>query len=380
MEIAIANLADDRQLAAAFLRDLTLRDRLEESRMRLAAVASAAPVMLLACDLAGIVTLAEGRGFAALGVKPEAVVGTDVRDLFDRQPEVVDFVRRAITGESVSGQVHHTRKDVYLEGAFGPMYDAGGEIAGMTAVLADVSDRARADAAQHDSEAKSRLMAMMNHEVRTPLNSILGFAHMLADPRSGDLNDRQRRFVTNIHDAGSHLLTLVNDSLDMARLDAGRAGVNPADVRVASVIAQSTDQVRPLAESRSLNLVTEPTEVVMHADQRHVLQILLNLLSNAIRHTHEGGSVTVSAMADGDQVAINVADTGDGIASEDLGRIFEEFFQAGNHAPGGIGLGLAICKRLATMMGGSIEVKSELGRGSTFTLRVPAARAQSSGR
>lgn len=373
MEIAIANLAEDRQLIAAFLRDLTLRDRLQESRDRLAAVVSSSPVMLLACDVAGIVTVAEGRGFHALGVTPEAVVGSDVRELFDHQPEVLDSFRRAATGDSLNWQIHLKRKDVYLEGAAGPIRDAAGEIVGVTAVLTDVSDRARADAAQRDSEAKSRLMAMMNHEVRTPLNSILGFAHLLADPRTGDLNDKQRRFVGNIHESGTHLLTLVNDSLDLARLDAGRAGVNPADVPVTAVISQAVDQVRPLADARTLGLTAQASDAVMHADQRHVLQILLNLLANAVRHTQPGGSVTISGERDGGQVAIKVADTGDGIAREDLGRIFEEFYQASNHAPGGIGLGLAISRRLAKMMGGSIEVESELGRGSTFTLLLPAA-------
>ena len=380
MEIAIANLAEDRQLTAAFLRDLTLREKLEESRERLAAVVSSAPVMVIACDVAGIVTVADGKGFDALGVKPEEVIGTDVRDLFDHQPEVLDSVRRAVTGEALNEQIHLKRQDIYLEGAAGPIRDAAGEIVGFTAVLTDVTDRARADAAQRDSEAKSRLMAMMNHEVRTPLNSILGFAHLLGDPRTGDLNDKQRRFVTNIHDSGNHLLKLVNDSLDIARLDAGRAGVNPADVPVSTVISQAVDQVRPLADARTLTLTAGPSDAVMHADQRHVLQILLNLLANAIRHTQPGGSVEISAVRDGGEVAVSVADTGDGIAQEDLGRIFEEFFQASNHAPGGIGLGLAISRRLAKMMGGAIEVQSQLGRGSTFTLRLPAARTQSSRR
>jgi signal transduction histidine kinase len=120
-------------------------------------------------------------------------------------------------------------------------------------------------------------------------------------------------------------------------------------------------------------LIAEPSPgIAVHADARHLTQVLLNLLSNAIRHTH-AGSVTVSARSDGESVAISVSDTGDGISREDLARIFEEFFQGGNHAPGGIGLGLSISKRLVHLMGGSIGVESELGRGSTFTVRLSAA-------
>ena len=374
IEIAIANLAGDTQLAAGFLRDLTLRDSLRESRDRLASVVSAAPVILIACDVAGIVTLAEGRGFDVVGIKPEEAVGRDVRDLLSHQPDALERLNRALTGESMSGQLHLQSKDVYLEGAVAPILNSDGAITGITAVLTDVTDRARAEAARRESDAKSRLMAMMNHEVRTPLNSILGFARLLGDPRSGELDEKQRRFLANIQVAGDHLMTLINESLDMARLDAGRAGVHPTDVRVQPVLAQAADQVRPLADARGLTLAIESDDVVMRGDERHVLQILLNMLSNAIRHTQPGGSVTLSARRDGLTVAMAVADTGDGIAKEDLGRIFEEFYQAGNHAPGGIGLGLAISRRLAQMMGGSIEVESDLGRGSTFTLHVPAAK------
>ena len=373
IEIAIATLADDRQLAAAFVRDLTMRDRLQESSQRLNAVISNAPVILIAYDADAIITLAEGRGLAGFGVPPER--GQSLLELLKANPEAKDVVNRTLRGESVSQQVHLHESDRYLDVFLTPIHDPDGGVAGAAGVLTDVTDRVRADEAQRQSQAKSRLMAMMNHEVRTPLNSILGFAHLLGDPRSGELNDRQRRFLKNIDGAGEHLLTLVNDSLDMAKLDAGRAGVNASDVAVAAVISQAIDQVKPQADVRSLHLSGEADGVVIHADQRHVLQILLNLISNAIRHTPAGGSVTVSARRDGAAVAISVTDTGDGIAHEDLGRIFEEFFQAGNHAPGGIGLGLAISKRLAQMMGGSIEVASELGRGSTFTLRVPAAGA-----
>jgi protein-histidine pros-kinase len=371
LEIAVVNLPEETQLAAAFLRDLTLRDRLKESRERLAAVVSNTPVIVLACAMDGTVTLVEGRGLSILGLEPDQAVGRNLRDLLNHQPDAMEFLDRALMGETMTGQLHLTRLDVFLQGAISPIYGPEGAVVGASAVLTDVTDRVRADAVKRESEAKSRLMAMMNHEVRTPLNSILGFAHLLQGGHVGELNEKQRHYVGNIQTSGNHLLALVNDSLDLAKLDAGRAEVNLEDLPLQTVIKQAADQIRPLAEARGLTLVVEPADaVIAHADARYLTQVLLNLLSNGIRHTQPGGSVTVRAHCDGDVVMISIVDTGEGIARQDLPRLFEEFFQAGNHAPGGIGLGLAISRRLVQVMSGSIGVESELGRGSTFTVRL----------
>jgi signal transduction histidine kinase len=218
-------------------------------------------------------------------------------------------------------------------------------------------------------------MAMMNHEVRTPLNSILGFAHLMTDPRVGELNEKQRHYLGNIQLSGNHLLALVNDSLDLAKLDAGRIAFKLEDLPVRGAMEQAMEQVRPLAEARGLSLAAQSTgAITARADARQLDQVLLNLLANAIRHTPAGGSVTLSARVESNLVDISVIDTGEGIAPEDQPRLFEEFFQAGNHAPGGIGLGLAISRRLVQMMGGSISFESELGRGSAFTVRLPAGK------
>jgi len=376
IEIAIANLPEETQLSAAFLRDLTMRDRLKESSDRLAAVVSSAPVILLACGTDGVVTLAEGSGLALLGLTSAGAVGRDLRELMDRQPDALEFLDRALSGESLSGQLHLLRPDLYLEGAVSPITNGEGTVAGVSAVLTDVTDRARAAEAHRESEAKSRLMAMMNHEVRTPLNSILGFAHLLSDPRLGELSEKQRRYVRNIQISGDHLLSLVNDSLDLAKLDARATPVNLEAVAVQAALEQAADQVRPLAEARGLMLRLEPAgEVSVLADPRQLIQVLLNLLSNAIRHTQAGGTVTMTARAEGLAVSISVTDTGEGIAREDLPRLFEEFFQAANHAPGGVGLGLTISRRLVEVMGGSIAVESELGKGSSFTVRLRAGEA-----
>ena len=373
IEIAVANLPEDIQLGAAFLRDLTIRDQLRESGERLDAVISSAPVILIAIDIAGIITVARGRGLATFDLTPETTVGEDLREMVGAYPDAVDFITRALAGEAVSGQLHMTQSDRYVEFFFNPTRDDAGSVTGAAGVVTDVTDRVRGEEAVRQNEAKSRLMAMMNHEVRTPLNAILGFAHLLTDPRTGDLTDKQARWVGNIQAAGDHLLALVNESLDVAKLDAGKASVQLHDLPASALLVSAVEQVKPLADARRLAIdVHADADVRVMADERHLTQVVLNLLSNAIRHTPPGGSVTVSAIRAGDRTRIAVADTGQGIARDDLQRIFEEFYQAGNHAPGGVGLGLSISRRLVHLMGGSIEVQSELGRGSVFTVELAA--------
>jgi signal transduction histidine kinase len=238
-------------------------------------------------------------------------------------------------------------------------------------MLTDVSDRIHAEAARHESDAKSRLMAMMNHEVRTPLNSILGFATLLGETRVGPLNEQQRHYIANIDAAGRQLLELVNESLDLAKLRSGRIVVELRDLPIHDVMTAAAGQVQPIAAAAGVTLTVQPASgVIVHADPGPLTQVLLNLLSNAIRHTPPGGKVALSASIQGHGAAIAVADSGQGIAREDLPHLFEEFYQARNHAPGGTGLGLTISRRLVEQMRGTIEVESELGVGSTFTVRL----------
>lgn len=371
MEVVVTDLPEEERLVAAFVRDLTLRDRLKESSDRLASVVSSAPVIVLACDTQGTVTLAEGSGLASLNLSPDEAVGRNLRHLASWDPEGAALMERVLDGEYADCKLHVAQPDVYLNLASSPIRNGDASLKGISLVLTDVTARVRAWEAERASEAKSRLIAMMNHEVRTPLNSILGFTHLLKDSQSGELNEKQQRYVTNIESSGNHLLDLVNESLDLARLDIGRVQVNLAEVSTSTVIKQAVEQMRPLAEAHGLVLnVTPGVGSLVRADHRQLVQVLLNLLSNAIRHTRPGGSVTVASTRDRDHAFLSVVDTGDGIATEDQARLFEEFFQAKNHAPGGIGLGLAISSRLVRSMGGTIEVASELGEGSKFTVRL----------
>ena len=373
MEIVITDLPETSQLAAAFVRDLTLRDRLKESSERLASVIASAQVAVLASDLDGTITLSDGSGLAVLGLTAEDAIGRNLRTLMTWDSESSALIERMLGGSSTTGKLHVADPEIYLGAAASPMLNHEGAMTGISLVLTDVTARVHAKEAQRQSEAKSRLMAMMNHEVRTPLNSILGFAHLLADPDTGDLTEKQQRYMRNIEVSANHLLELINDSLNLARLDAGVAHLKLESFPVLSALEQAVDQVGPLAEAKGLTVeISSSASLSVKADRRQLDHVLLNLLSNAIRHTHRGGIITLQSRRSGDGVVISVADTGDGIAKEDQARLFQEFFQAGNHAPGGVGLGLAISRRLMTLMGGSIEVESELGRGSIFTVCLRA--------
>ncbi len=232
------------------------------------------------------------------------------------------------------------------------------------------------------NQAKSEFLANMSHELRTPLNAIIGFSQMLQMQTFGPLAPKQERYVGNIQAAGVHLLNLVNDILDLARVEAGRLELRLEATALSPAIAQALDGVRPLAEKKALALACEvDTDLPpLWADPVRLHQILSNLLSNAVKFTPEGGRVTVRATrgrAPADAcLEVSVQDTGSGIAPEDLGRLFRKFEQldaGAAKAHQGTGLGLALTRRLVELHGGTIAAHSAgLGQGSTFTVRLPA--------
>jgi signal transduction histidine kinase len=232
---------------------------------------------------------------------------------------------------------------------------------------------------------KSDFLATMSHELRTPLNAIIGFSDVLESIAS--LDDKQRRYVRNIQTSGKVLLEMINDILDLAKIESGKMEVRLSDFRIGPVVSAQCDMARPLTERKNIDLETEvePDLPDMFQDQAKVQQILNNLLSNAIKFTPEGGRIVVSAERAGPhELLLKVVDTGVGIAEEDQVAIFEKFRQGKTVLGGGnamtreysgTGLGLSIVKELCKLLGGEISLESELGKGSTFTVRLPLARA-----
>jgi len=234
--------------------------------------------------------------------------------------------------------------------------------------------------AERANRAKSRFLASMSHELRTPLNAILGFSELLSDaaPRSFDEPTR-RRFIEQIHSSGKHLLQLINDILDLSKVEAGQMELLKQQVDVEGAVRDVIATVEPLARSKSIALRGEAApDLALDADPGKLKQMLLNLLSNAIKFTPEGGAITVTARRNVGWIEIAVADTGIGIAAADLDRLFGEFQQL-DQEPGrrqeGTGLGLALTRRFAQLHGGTVSVASERGKGSTFTIRLPARAA-----
>jgi signal transduction histidine kinase len=227
------------------------------------------------------------------------------------------------------------------------------------------------------SRHKSEFLANMSHELRTPLNAIIGFSEVLQDRLFGDINEKQAEYLTDIHGSGRHLLSLINDILDLSKIEAGRMELQVSSFSLSEVLENSMALTRERATRQgiSLKLEVDPSIGVIEADERKLKQVLFNLLTNAVKFTPTGGHIDVGARGDGDGVLVSVRDDGVGIAPEDQVRIFEEFQQAGtSHLQEGTGLGLALSRRFIELHGGGLTVESVPGQGSTFTFNLPRAR------
>jgi len=231
--------------------------------------------------------------------------------------------------------------------------------------------------AQEADRLKSAFLATMSHELRTPLNSILGFTGVLLQGLPGALNEEQHKQLTVVRDSARHLLALINDVLDLFKIEAGQLRIARPPYDVRAVVERVVASVRRRAEAKGLTLEVQMDPAVCRAlgDARRLEQILLNLLANAVKFTQQGGvRIQVDMVEDGRLLRFQVADTGPGIAREDFDKLFQPFqqLQTGLDRPHeGTGLGLAICRRLAGLLGGRIELESEPGRGSTFTVLLP---------
>lgn len=244
-----------------------------------------------------------------------------------------------------------------------------------------VEDRTRdlveaLDRLKRASVEKTRFLAHMSHELRTPLNAIINFADVLRDGSAGPLTSRQKAYADDVHGAGQHLLALITDLLDVAKIEAGRIDIETHPVALEALLREAARLVSPQAAARhvAVSVAVAPEAGSIEADGRKLRQVVVNLLANAIRFSEPGGTVDVHASRDDDAVRIAVADTGVGIDPTDRERVFEEYEQAGPPASrrGGTGLGLALARRLVELHGGRITLESAPGVGSTFTVELPA--------
>jgi signal transduction histidine kinase/DNA-binding response OmpR family regulator len=329
-----------------------------------------------------------GGRLASRGLEPNQLSGIE-----QRLPELSEGVSRvAIDGVDITlfvipiaGAVPEGRL-VVIAGPFTPNF--GGEELNrvqqfMTAVAAAV-DRGqlleklkKANAELLDANRhKTVFLANMSHELRTPLNAILGFSELLIDSSNGQFPDATKnRFLEQIHSSGKHLLGLINDILDLSKIEAGQMELRLQTVSVADVVAQVAGTVEPLAAKKQIHLEFDAASSgQILADEGKVRQMILNLVSNAIKFTPEGGTVTIKATRLAHRLEIVVSDNGMGIAEQDIERMFKEFQQVDsgvNRTQQGTGLGLALTRSFAILHGGDVRVESELGKGSQFTIDLP---------
>jgi signal transduction histidine kinase len=246
------------------------------------------------------------------------------------------------------------------------------ELGALAANLNRMNDELRRlyDELETVNRHKSEFLANMSHELRTPLNAIIGFSELLQQQLYGQLNERQVQYVGDVLESGRHLLSLINDILDLSKVEAGRMELDVSDVALRDILENGVTIHAESAARAGVLLELGGPEVVVRGDERKLRQVVFNLLSNAVKFTPAGGTVTITAGANAAQVTVAVHDTGPGIAREDQGRIFEEFRQASTDHEG-TGLGLPLARRFVELHGGRLWVESEAGRGSTFLFTLP---------
>jgi PAS domain S-box-containing protein len=355
------------------------------------------PSAIVTITVDGTVTSWNAAAERLFGYASAEATGQNIDSLVAKQEDLVDEAAnlsgRAVAGEGVHLITRRTRKDgtlVDVDIVAAPIFVAG-ETVGYYAIYSDISELQRRtrelQAALEQlaekgreleiaSKHKSDFLANMSHELRTPLNAIVGFSQVLREKLFGELSDKQEEYLDDILSSANHLLSLINDILDLSKVEAGQVELEVASFSLREAVQRGIVMVRERASRNGVGLELKLDSAVdlVDGDERRIRQVVFNLLSNAVKFTPEGGRIELTVARRDGQVEISVTDTGPGIAAEDQQRIFEEFQQAGaggdEHFEG-TGLGLALSKRLVELHGGRIWVESALGRGSTFTFTLP---------
>jgi len=370
-----------------FMQDLLL---LEKDTDKLAVAALEWPMRLVGGEAAATFD-SKGRPLAVRGLEPDEVarLGDELSTLPDTSRVSIRGSQRTVLVLKVAGTDQRVRL-VVVGGPFSPGFGSEeiSRVQQFMAAVAAALDRARlldelreANAQLREANAhKSVFLASMSHELRTPLNAVLGFSELLLDaPERNFSPETQHRFLEQIHSSGKHLLGLINDILDLAKVEAGHMELRLQPVSVAGVFEQVMSIVEPLAGQKQIHVSANPDgagEIV--ADAGKFKQMLLNLMSNAIKFTPEGGAVSIAGARFADRIEVTVTDSGIGIAEADLNRIFEEFQQVDSSVgrqQQGTGLGLSLTRRFAILHGGDVSVESAVGKGSIFTIRLPLKAA-----
>jgi PAS domain S-box-containing protein len=405
--VIITALIDKRGMLRGFskvTRDITERRRtaeaLEKSRENLLTLLEVAPDPVVTVDERGVIVMVNAQTEKVFGYRRDELLGQSVEKLVPERSRGnhtqhrIGYVAEPHARPMGAGmELNARRKDgseIPVEISLSPIQTSEGFR--VISSIRDVSERKkilrqmeqqnrelelRNREVERATQLKSKFLATMSHELRTPLNAVVGFSDLLADGTAGDLNEKQKRFVNHIKMGSIHLLQLINDILDLSKIEAGQLEFHPEDILISDALPEVLSTIRPLAMAKNIKIEQQDgPDYTIHADRVRFKQILYNLLSNAVKFTAKDGHVEISCKADGNQVGVSVTDNGSGIPVEEQQAIFEEFRQAEGNKNGnqeGTGLGLAITKRLVEHQGGRISVRSAPGEGSCFSFTLPAA-------
>ena len=378
--------------AIVFIRDITAAKKaereLQASEKRYQTLTRVAPVGIFQTDKNGSTTYVNQTWCQISGLSADKALGNGWLDAVhpeDKKRLSDKWKRSAETQSTSTDDYRFVRPDGSISWVIGqavPELDENNQVIGFVGTITDITEHKKVEdlkeaviKAESADKLKSAFLATMSHELRTPLNSIIGFTGILLQKLVGSLNTEQEKQLRMVQGSANHLLVLINDVLDISKIEAGQIVIFPETFAMAAAIQKSIEKVSPMAEKKGLALTFSmtPQSILIHSDQRRVEQILINLLNNAVKFT-EHGEVRLECQADDHDLVVHIRDTGIGIKPENLDTLFRPFQQVDNGISRqyeGTGLGLSICKHLVELLGGQISVISEWGKGSTFSFTLP---------
>jgi PAS domain S-box-containing protein len=375
-------------------------EALKRTTKQLQTLREEAPIGIITTDIKGNVTYVNKTFEQASGYSREEVVGKSGFKLGMLTDETLKLLRKRIKGRLTGRtfgpfEIQFKRKDgewIWVEVKIKTLKEHGVPI-GFQIVSSDITERKRMEREiqekneqletqneelERASRAKSEFLARMSHELRTPLNVIMGFSELMLDRVPGEINEEQRQCLDDILTSGQHLLGLINDVLDLSKVEAGKMELSLTNIALPGVIESLIREIMPILAQRkqSLDVELEPGLPLVYADEAKLKQVFFNLVSNSAKFTPDGGELKIEALRKGDWCQVSVSDNGIGIKKEDQEQLFKPFYQVNNSIVGekkGTGLGLALVKEIVEMHGGQIWVESEYGSGSRFIFTLPLA-------
>lgn len=386
--LTISPIRDESETIVGFseiARDITQISRNQEAVLRQARLLDLAYEAILVRDDSDHIVYWNKGAERVYGWKSEEALGRASHDLLTTIfPQPLEEIRQTLlTAGHWEGELtHRTRQGHTITVLSHWVRELNDQAANVLETNFDLTERNRALAFEKANQLKSEFLASVSHELRTPLHTIIGFSELLSEQTVGLLNEQQGRFVNHIHADALHLLELINDLLDLSKVEAGKLTLHPETLEIHHTVNEVINTLASAAKARNVSIDAAPgPDLMVYADRLRVRQILANLIGNAVKFTPAGGAVRIESAAEGRFAKLSVIDTGIGIPKQEQEAIFDKFHQVRSgrkEAHEGTGLGLAITKHLVEQHGGAIRVESEPGRGSRFTFTLPLSVAGAS--